>query len=77
MKYDFFTPFTELSENLKAVVTALGKIGTFRWNQADDAARERMVREAVGAYVGKLDDDELAYLTDCNHHTAYYILSGE
>jgi hypothetical protein len=76
MKYNYFTPYEELSENLKLVLDALGKIRSDDWNSADVEKRQSMTEAALSEWRGKLTDDELNYMEDCNYHTAVHFLMG-
>jgi hypothetical protein len=77
MQYSCATPFSELSETLQHVAGKLYDVEPDVWNKANDKEKERIVREAVGDFLGKLDEDELEYLTDCNMHTARRVLENE
>ena len=78
MPYDFFTPYSELSENLKTVLKADERLDRTAWDTADDKERRQMVEKYFGptGLRGKLTEEEMDYLEDCNMHTIYHFFEG-
>ncbi|MDR0908407.1 MAG: hypothetical protein LBM77_01450 [Spirochaetaceae bacterium] len=74
MIYEFTTPYTQLTPQLKEVVQCMNSFITNEWDYADADERRQMVYSKIGHLCGKLDNDELEYLTDCNYHTARFVL---
>lgn len=78
-RYKYLTPFENLSDRLKSIVRALDTVYTKEWNYASREKRNLMVEKALEPLNvrGMLTEAEIAYLEDCNYHTALNYLSPE
>jgi DNA-directed RNA polymerase subunit RPC12/RpoP len=76
MKYSFNTPYEELSDTLKTIITADNTIDADVWNAASQKKRIALCKKAFGEWIGKLSEAELDYLEDVNMHTALRVLRG-
>jgi hypothetical protein len=76
--YGFFTPFDELTENLKTIVRADEGFDAEAWSTGDYKIQWGAVVKcfAPTGLQGKLTEEELDYLEDCNRHTIYRFFEG-
>jgi hypothetical protein len=78
MKYSFFTPYDELSGNLKTIVRADEGFDDEAWKTGNYNIQWGAVLKcfAPTRLQGKLTEEELDYLTDCNCHTIRRYFEG-
>jgi hypothetical protein len=78
MRYNFFTPYSELSENLKTILKADEGFDSDIWDTGDDKAQWEVVETCFipTRLQGTLTEEELDYLTDCNMHTIRRYFEG-
>ena len=80
-KYQWNTPYKDLSETLKKILDAEDKMlsakkNRDKWDKGEAADRHKMIEAAFKSLglKGKLTGEELDYLTEINAHTlrAYF-----